>query len=101
MTTYCIDIDGTLCTNTEGSYESAEPFLSRINFVNTLYEAGHTITLFTARGSTTGIDWREITETQLRLWGVRYHELLLGKPFAHVYVDDRGIHSDTFFGPEE
>jgi hypothetical protein len=97
VTVYCIDIDGTLCTNTEGSYEEAQPFPDRIAQVNRLYEEGHIITLFTARGSTTGIDWRVLTEEQMSVWGVRYHELILGKPFAHVYVDDRGVHADTFF----
>ena len=54
--TYCFDIDGTICTNTDGDYASAKPFESRINHINALYNAGHTISFFTARGSTTGID---------------------------------------------
>ena len=41
--TYCFDLDGTLCTNTEGEYESAVPFPERINEVKKLYDAGHTI----------------------------------------------------------
>jgi SAM-dependent methyltransferase len=88
---YCFDIDGTLCTNTDGDYEKAEPFPDTITLVNQLVEAGHDITLFTARGSTTGVDWREITEGQMAAWGVRYTRLLFGKPFADVYVDDKGI----------
>ena len=27
MKRYCFDIDGTICTNTWGEYEDAEPFL--------------------------------------------------------------------------
>jgi SAM-dependent methyltransferase len=88
---YCFDIDGTLCTNTEGDYEKAEPFTDHIARVNALHALGHRIILFTARGSTTGIDWRARTEEQLARWGVRYHELLLGKPRADVYVDDKGL----------
>jgi SAM-dependent methyltransferase len=88
---YCFDIDGTLCTNTHGAYERAEPFKDAIARVNALHEGGHRILLFTARGTTTGIDWRELTERQLGEWGVRYHELRLGKPQADVYVDDRGV----------
>jgi SAM-dependent methyltransferase len=91
LAVYCFDIDGTLCTNTHGAYERAAPFKDAIARVNTLYEGGHRILLFTARGTTTGIDWRELTERQLGEWGVRYHELRLGKPQADVYVDDRGV----------
>ena len=88
---YCFDIDGTLCTNTDGAYESAEPYPDLIAQVNALYDAGHRIILYTARGSTTGIDWRELTENQLSTWGGKYHELFLGKPHADVYVDDKAI----------
>ena len=96
LLTYCFDIDGTLCSNTDGDYLNAEPFTERINHVNTLFEGGHTIKLFTARGSTTGIDWYEDTYRQLTGWGVHFHELLLGKPFADIFVDDRAIHSDSY-----
>lgn len=88
---YCFDIDGTLCTNTDGDYELAQPDAARIGRVNALYDEGHRIVLYTARGSTTGIDWREFTEQQLASWGVRYHQLFLGKPQADVYIDDRGM----------
>ena len=30
---YCFDLDGTLCTNTEGDYENSTPFVERINIV--------------------------------------------------------------------
>ena len=94
--TYCFDIDGTLCTNTNGAYETAEPYQGRIAHLNRLFDAGHTVKLFTARGSTTGIDWRGLTERQMADWGVRYHELILGKPEADVYIDDRATHSDAW-----
>jgi phosphoglycolate phosphatase-like HAD superfamily hydrolase len=97
MKTYCFDLDGTLCTNTEGAYQEAEPLLDRIEKVNELYENGIRIHIFTARGTVTGIDWRALTEEQLKKWGVKYHELQLGKPFAHIYVDDRGISDKEFF----
>ncbi|MGE4299501.1 MAG: methyltransferase domain-containing protein [Desulfovibrionaceae bacterium] len=90
---YCFDIDGTLCTNTNGAYETAEPFPDMIARVTALYDAGHTIKLFTARGTVTGIDWRELTESQMRAWGLKYHELILGKPEADVFVDDKTINA--------
>jgi SAM-dependent methyltransferase len=93
---YCFDIDGTLCTNTHGAYEQSRPYPDAIARLNELYDAGHRIILFTARGSTTRIDWRELTERQLREWGVKYHEVLLGKPHADVYIDDRAINTEDW-----
>ena len=93
---YCFDIDGTLCTKTDGAYEEAEPFPDRIAVVNALHAAGHTIKLFTARGSTTGINWRDITEMQLREWNVCYHILIMGKPEADIFIDDKAFNSDQW-----
>ena len=88
---YCFDIDGTICTNTNGDYDAAIPFPSTIGKINLLFEQGNTIYFYTARGATTGIDWRETTELQLSNWGVRYHKLFLGKPTADIYIDDKCI----------
>ena len=62
---YCFDIDGTICNNTHGKYKEAKPFLDVIKKVNTLYDAGNKIIFFTARGTTTGIDWSGLTKSQL------------------------------------
>jgi hypothetical protein len=94
--TWCFDIDGTICSNTHGDYDAAQPFPAVIAAINRLFDSGAHILLFTARGSQTGIDWRARTEAQLRRWGVRYHELRFGKPQADVYVDDRGISAEEF-----
>lgn len=94
--TYCFDIDGVLCTNTHGRYEEAQPHHEAIAVVNSLYAAGHQVILFTSRGTTTGINWRELTENQLRTWGVKYHQLFFGKPEADVYVDDRAMGPTTW-----
>ena len=56
MTVYCFDIDGTICTNTDGDYEQAVPFKEVIKKINSLYDMGYKIIFFTARGTTTGID---------------------------------------------
>ena len=88
---YCFDIDGTICTNTDGDYEIAEPYYEVIQKVNELYDAGHTIYYMTARGFTTKIDWFSFTEKQLNEWGACYNQLILGKPTADLYVDDKAI----------
>ena len=53
--------------------------------------------IYTARGTVTGIDWRDLTQKQLDSCGIKHHELRLGKPFADVYVDDRGVSDSDFF----
>jgi spore coat polysaccharide biosynthesis protein SpsF len=93
LCTYCIDIDGTLCTITAGAYALAAPYSDVIAAVNELYREGHRIILMTARGSGTGIDWRKKTEEQLAAWGVKYHELWFGKPSADIYIDDKTINA--------
>lgn len=95
---YCFDLDGTLCTNTDGDYGSARPFKDRIDKVNQLYNEGHTILIDTARGSTTKIDWYGLTENQLKEWGVLYHTLRVGeKLHADIFIDDKGTNDKIFF----
>lgn len=94
---YCFDLDQTLCLTSGLEYDKAEPISSRISYVNQLYEAGHTIKVFTARGSMTGVDYYSLTHSQLESWGLKFHELILGKPAADIYVDDRGISDFDFF----
>ncbi|MBF0546924.1 MAG: methyltransferase domain-containing protein [Candidatus Riflebacteria bacterium] len=88
---FCYDIDGTICTNTNGEYEKAVPFPEIINQLNSRFDQGHKIILFTARGSLTHIDWRATTEQQLLSWKVKYHELHFGKPNADIYIDDKSF----------
>ena len=102
---YVIDIDGTICTNTNGQYENAEPLLDRIEHINKLYDEGNTIVYFTARGMNTcngSIDlayntWFEFTEEQLKKWNAKYHNLILGKPSGDLYIDDKGMRANDFF----
>lgn len=95
---YCFDLDGTLCTNTDGEYELAKPFHDRIKTVNDLFKSGNTIIIDTARGSTTKIDWSELTKKQLDMWGVMHNELRVGvKLNADVFIDDKGINDKMFF----
>ena len=96
MKTYVIDIDGTICTNTYGDYEKAVPFHNRIAYINYLYKQGNVIKIFTARGSGTGIDWKEKTKKQLNDWNLNFHELILGKPEGDIFIDDKGFNSEVW-----
>lgn len=94
---YIVDIDGTICTSTEGEYDRAEPFVYRIAMMNYLYDKGHTIHYWTARGSSSGKDWTVLTFQQLSDWGCKYHTLKLGKPSYDVWIDDKALNSEDFF----
>ncbi len=96
MTIYAFDIDGTICSNTYGNYELAEPFVNRIEVINNLYEKGHTIKMFTARGSTTNKDWYNFTKEQLKKWGLKFHTLIMGKPEADIFIDDKAINHNNW-----
>jgi carbamoyl-phosphate synthase large subunit len=86
---FCIDVDGTLCT--EGTeYEKAQPIHKVIDKINHLYE-DNTIILYTARGASSGYNWKPLTEKQLNQWGVKYHNLIMGKPYADYYIDNKAI----------
>jgi len=95
--TYAFDLDGTLCTLTEGDYETAEPYRERIEHVNSLHELGHVILIFTARGATSKRDLRGLTEKQLDTWGVKFDQLITSKPHFDLLVDDKAWFSDTYF----
>jgi dTDP-glucose 4,6-dehydratase len=91
---YFIDIDDTifeLIVKTD--YHTAIGIPEAIAKVNALYDEGHKIVLWTGRGSTTGRDWRALTEEQLKHNGVKYHELRLDKPAFDVFVDDKAINA--------
>ena len=95
---YCFDLDGTLCSDTNGEYENATPKWDRIERVNELYDEGNHITIDTARGSATGIDWYKVTLDQLSIWNVKYHKLVVGKKTpADFYIDDKAENADNFF----
>ena len=96
---YVIDIDGTICKE-QGKVIGREPYLSRIKQINKLYDEGHTIVFYTARGLKSGRGekhYRPITEQQLKEWGVKYHELCFKGHNGDYFIDDRGINADDFF----
>ena len=108
---YCVDIDGTICSPTVGrDYHKAEPWQDRIKVLNKLYDDGNYIIYFTARAMGRFSDQPhtiaaqkakevlfELTENQLKDWGCKYNELIMGKPHADLFIDDKGIECNDFF----
>jgi phosphoglycolate phosphatase-like HAD superfamily hydrolase len=97
LKTLAFDLDGTLCTLTNGAYELAEPFPDRIAMVNKLSQEGNKILVFTARGVTSKRDLREFTIQQLNAWGICFDELIMGKPHFDLLIDDKATSDKDFF----
>jgi CMP-N,N'-diacetyllegionaminic acid synthase len=98
----CFDIDGVLCDQVAQEYSDAHPNQDMIDLLNRLYDRGDRIVLHTSRfmGRTKGNReeaeriGRAFTERQLAGWGVRYHELWMGKPRYDFVIDDRSVFYD-------
>jgi hypothetical protein len=86
-----VDIDETICFyEQKREYPLAKPNFENIKKINILYEEGHTITYWTARGTVSKIDWHDLTKKQLDNWGCKYHNLITGqKPAYDLLICDK------------
>jgi hydroxymethylpyrimidine pyrophosphatase-like HAD family hydrolase len=90
MQTYVVDIDDTLLKSKKEfcdccgrvKYTLFCVYENEIKKVNELYKKGNTIVLWTGRNW----DCYDMTKQQLKKAGIKYHELVMGKPQG-VYVD--------------
>ena len=81
-------MDGTICTEMrQFSRCLAEPKAKAVETINELYDAGNTIIIYSAR---TWVEY-EMTVDWLKRYGVKYHQLIMGKPIGDVWIDDRAI----------
>jgi hypothetical protein len=100
---FLIDIDGTVSDDIKNEdshlYASAYAYTDARAVLNRWYDAGHTITFFTARESKD----REVTEQWLEKNGFKYHSLLMDKPRIkdgqeYVWIDNRKVRAVTYQG---
>ncbi len=86
-----VDIDETICNTPDNPrvYEDAKPIQENIDKINRLYDEGNTIVYWTARGSRSGIDWFDLTKSQLSNWGAKHHKLRCDKPYYDIFYDDK------------
>jgi len=81
------DMDGVLCENTRKLYKYKKPYPNQIRRLNFLYSQGNKIILFTSRKSM----FRNSTVKWLTRWNVKYHKLIMDKPKANFYIDDKSV----------
>jgi capsule biosynthesis phosphatase len=96
-----VDLDGTIChlRHQDESYSQVQPVPGAVASLKRLKEEGHEIIIYTARnmktqqgntgkvianiGSTT-MDW-------LKKHQVPYDEIIFGKPYGDLYIDDLAV----------
>lgn len=96
MKIICFDIDNVICKTEGNNYKNSKPDKKAIKIINNLYEEGFYIKIFTARymGRYSG-DKKKVkkktkeTKNFLKLWSVKYHELIMCKPAYDLFIDDK------------
>lgn len=102
----CIDLDGVICeTKKEGqTYDKVKPLPGAVKKMQALKKAGHYLIISSARHmKTTGGDLNqilakvgEVTLAWLRKYKIPYDEINFGKPYAHIYIDDKAYRFDNW-----
>jgi capsule biosynthesis phosphatase len=91
------DFDGVICVFGAKDYSQAVPYEISINHINRVFTEGWHITICTARymmrcnGNIQDVNRFGYDEAYgwLRKFKVNFHKLVLGKPSADMYIDDR------------
>jgi hypothetical protein len=103
---YIVDIDGTICEHVNNpGFGTGKVYYDRIEKINQLFDEGHEIIYYTARGMgeydgsihNAHQKWYNYTYNQLETWGCKFTKLILGKYSGDIYIDDKGVNSDDFF----
>lgn len=110
MKIVAFDMDDVICVRpkdkeSEGllKYTYSKPIQKNIDIINECYSNGYYIKLYTARGmSQFGGDLHKIydklyimTKNHLDEWGVKYHELIMGKIHYDLLIDDKALNINT------
>jgi len=101
------DLDDVICYRPDGyehlgpdKYDYCKPNQSTISLINELYKNNY-IKIYTSRGmSQFEGNVEKIydmlynkTITQLKLWNVNFHELIMGKTHYDLLIDDKALNS--------
>ena len=99
------DLDGVICElkKPSESYSEVSPKKKVIQKMRNLKDQGHYLIIHTGRhmrtcnGDVTKVIEKigKITEEWLEKWNVPYDELVFGKPYADIYIDDLGVEFST------
>lgn len=110
MKTYVFDLDGTICLpnhdrpDTQGRYAEAKPIQEMIDEIRRCREKGIGVVIYTARRMVTHKgdvqkileDVGQVTKDWLSRHDVPYDDLVFGKPYGDLYVDDKACLPENF-----
>jgi FMN phosphatase YigB (HAD superfamily) len=96
----CFDLDNTICKTKKNYYKKSLPIKKNVKFINNLYEKGYYIKIFTARYMGRSKENKllaekkglKLTKNQLKDWGLKYHEVIFGKPSYDIFIDDKALY---------
>ena len=97
--TICFDIDNTICKSYKNDYQKSKPIKRNIKFINLLFNKGYYIKIFTSRFMGRSSEKKslakkkglKLTKKQLNNWGLKYNQLIFGKPSYDLFVDDKNL----------
>lgn len=102
----CIDLDGVICQlrKENETYRDLKPVIGAIEKLKNLRDNGHYIIIYTARRMKTHnantakviADIGKITLDWLTKYNIPYDEILFGKPWADIYIDDNAFRFDDW-----
>ena len=96
----CFDLDNVICSTKGNNYENSKPIKKNISTINSLFNRGFYIIIFTARYMGRSKEnkikaktlAKKITVSQLKIWKVKYNKLIFGKPSYDLIIDDKAIY---------
>lgn len=101
MSRICIDLDGVICQlrKENEKYQELKPVNGAIDKITQLKETGHYIIIYTARRMKTHnantakviADIGKVTLDWLDKYNIPYDEIMFGKPWADIYIDDNAF----------
>lgn len=106
-----IDLDGTICElkKNNQTYSEVRPKPGAIQTLHKLKEDGHEIIIYTARNMLTfngnigkiNANVGKITLDWLKSYNIPFDEIVFGKPYGDMYIDDSAFKFESWEQVEE
>lgn len=95
----CFDLDNTICKTKKNFYKNSLPIKKNIKCINSLFDQGYYIKIFTARFMGRSNEDKilaekkglKFTKKQLKKWNLKYNEIIFGKPSYDLIIDDKAL----------
>ena len=104
----CVDVDDTICHTVNRDYANTVPIEPMVARLREAHALGYHIVLHTARGQGRSNGAWQTVEDEVRgevagfceRFAIPFDAIVLGKPWARWYIDDKAIRPDEFLTVE-